>query len=188
MYRRFGKRLVDLLFSAAAIIMLSPVLALAALAVWLDDRHPPFFHQERVGRHHEPFVIIKFRTMPLDTEHVASASLQAPEITRVGRVLRRLSIDELPQMFNIVRGDMSVVGPRPALASQRELLALREASGSHHLRPGLTGLAQIRSYDGMPDAEKARHDHEYADHVTLRGDLAIIAKTVGYLFRPPSIY
>jgi O-antigen biosynthesis protein WbqP len=126
--------------------------------------------------------------MAVGTGDIPSARAGVLRITRVGRVIRRTNIDELPQLVNILRGDMSLVGPRPALPSQAELLALRGANGAAACRPGLTGLAQIRSYDGMPEPEKARWDGQYAATISLRRDLAIVLGTFRYLARRPPVY
>lgn len=183
-----GKRWLDVLLASGALIALSPLLLGCAVAVRLDSAGPALFRQSRVGAAGRRFSILKFRSMAAGTADVASAEAATLEITRVGRVLRRTNIDELPQLVNIVRGDMSVVGPRPALPAQAELLALREARGADRLRPGLTGLAQIRAYDGMPNERKAAFDAEYAERASLGLDLTIILRTVGYLRRRPPTY
>ena len=188
MYRRLGKRLLDIACASLAIVALSPFMALASFLIWLEDRGSPMFRQMRVGQNGQPFVILKFRTMSVSTENVASDRLTAPTITRVGRVLRRLNVDELPQLINILRADMSIVGPRPALPSQTELIALRADLHADSIRPGLTGLAQVRAYDNMPDQEKAAHDAEYVRNVRFTTDVKIIAQTVRYLTKPPPTY
>jgi O-antigen biosynthesis protein WbqP len=176
------------LLAASAVLALSPLLLVIALAVWLEDRGPALFRQARIGRDGHAFTLLKFRSMPVGTAHLPSTSATSLRVTRVGSVIRRLNFDELPQLLNILLGEMSIVGPRPALASQTELLELRRANGAVSLRPGLTGLAQIRAYDGMPVAEKAAADAEYARRASLSLDVAIILRTVGYLFRRPPVY
>jgi O-antigen biosynthesis protein WbqP len=187
-YQSVAKRAIDIAVSGVALVALSPVLALIALIIYLEDRHTPLFKQARVGRDGETFRVLKFRTMPIDTPDLPSVGSGALSITRVGRVLRRSNLDELPQLINIFRGDMSLVGPRPALPVQRELIELRTESGAIRCRPGLTGLAQINSYDGMPEDVKARFDAEYAGGVRLSNDLRIILRTFIYLTRPPPVY
>ena len=187
-YRAFGKRLLDIACAAVAIALLSPILLVTAILVWFEDGKPILFRQIRMGANHSPFAIIKFRSMPRNTFSVASSEIGTPVVTKIGRVIRRLNIDELPQLVNILRGDMSIVGPRPALPSQIELVGLRDQLGVYSAKPGLTGLAQIRSYDGMSVEEKAAHDSEYAERITFRGDIAIIARTFGYLSKPPPTY
>jgi len=188
MYERWGKRGVDVVISVVSLMVLSPLMAIVALAIWLEDRHTPLFRQERAGQGSGRFTIMKFRTMPVNTAHEPSAALRAPVVSRTGRLLRRLNLDELPQLVNILRGDMSIVGPRPALPSQTVLIALRESAGATRAKPGLTGLAQIRSYDDMPDEVKAAHDAEYAKRITFVGDCVIIVKTLAYLTRQPPTY
>lgn len=188
LYERFGKRLLDIVLSAGSLAVLSPVMGLAALSNLVEDGRPVLFVHVRVGQEQRPFSVLKFRSMRKDAASVPSARADDSVITRSGRVLRRTNIDELPQLVNILRGDMSIVGPRPALASQTELIAKRQGSGAYGLRPGLTGLAQVNSYDGMSDDVKAKYDVEYANSVTLRRDLAIVLRTFAYLLKPPPKY
>ena len=188
MYKRFGKRTLDILLSGVALLIFSPLMLLIALAIRLEDGGPVLFRQVRVGRDRKPFTILKFRSMPIDTGDIPSAQARYVRITRVGAFIRRTNIDELPQLINIFRGDMSIVGPRPALPAQEELCAMREAKGVFRCKPGLTGLAQINAYDGMPDAEKAAWDAQYCSNVTFIGDLKIILDTFGYLLKPPPTY
>lgn len=188
MYRDYGKRVLDAFVSGATLLVLSPLMLLVVVAIRLEDGGPALFRQIRVGRNREPFTVLKFRSMPVNTGDIPSAAAGAARITRVGAFIRRTNIDELPQLINILRGDMSIVGPRPALAKQEELCALREAKGVLRCKPGLTGLAQINSYDGMPDTEKAAWDARYCAKVTLIGDVKIILRTFGYLLKPPPVY
>lgn len=188
MYVRFGKRLFDTTVALLAIVILFPLLAIVAIAVFLEDRHSPFFLQERPGKAGERFRLIKFRSMPVGTEDVASADAVALRVTRAGRVLRRTNMDELPQLLNIVMGHMSFVGPRPPLPSQTDLLSLRRQNGSDQCRPGLTGLAQISGYDGMSVSAKAELDGRYATDIGFLTDLAIIGRTLPYLLRRPPVY
>lgn len=188
MYERFGKRLLDVVAAGSALLVLSPLLLLTTVLIWLEDRRSPIFRQPRLGRDQVPFTILKFRSMKAGTPDAASADADSLVVTGVGRVLRRTNLDEVPQLLNIVRGEMSIVGPRPALKSQTELISVRSAGTSFAVRPGLTGLAQIRAYDDMPESEKGAYDNEYAARVTFAGDAAIIAKTVRYLMKPPPRY
>lgn len=187
-YRSFGKRALDIILAAVALAALSPVLAAVAAAIKVEDCGPVLFRQERVGRNGRRFTFLKFRSMPVDSETVESAAADTLQITRVGALIRRSSVDELPQLVNIVRGDMSIVGPRPPIPTQIDLIHLRRANGAISLRPGLTGLAQINSYDGMSADEKAHWDGVYAKSVSFASDLAIIVKTVAYLAKPPPTY
>lgn len=188
MYCRLGKRLLDLVLSALAIFILSPLLIMTAIAIRLEDGGSSLFRQERVGKQQKPFTLFKFRSMPVNTGDIPSAEAKKVKITKIGSFIRRTNIDELPQLFNIFRGDMSIVGPRPALARQETLCQLRAEKGVFACKPGLTGLAQINAYDNMPDAEKADWDEQYCAHVTLWEDVRIILRTFGYLLKPPPAY
>jgi O-antigen biosynthesis protein WbqP len=188
LYRAIGKRAFDIVSAAVALLVLGPLMAVTALLIRSEDGGPALFRQARVGAGGRPFTVFKFRSMGVLAPNVPSAAGTVLPITRVGRFIRRTNIDELPQLLNILIGDMSVVGPRPPLPAQEELLALRSKNGALALRPGLTGLAQVSSYDGMPESEKAAWDGRYAERVTLLGDLAIIARTFGYLAKRPPVY
>lgn len=187
-YQLFGKRLLDIVLSAGSLAALSPVMAVAALAILIEDGRPVLFVHERVGHNQTTFRLLKFRSMRKDAANVPSALADDSIITRSGRVLRRTNLDELPQLVNILRGDMSIVGPRPGVGSQTELMALRQEGGAYSVRPGLTGLAQVNSYDGMSDDVKAKYDIEYVNSVTLWRDLAIVLRTFSYLLKPPPKY
>lgn len=187
-YVGFSKRLIDVAASAAVILLLSPLLLGLAVGARVSSPGPAIFRQTRVGRNGRPFVLLKFRSMPASTGDVASDRLGTVVIKPFGRLIRRTNLDELPQLFNILRGDMSLIGPRPPLPSQVELIDLRRANGAIACRPGLTGLAQVNSFDGMSVAEKAAFDGLYAAHVTFVRDVAIVWRTFGYLFRPPPTY
>lgn len=188
MYERTGKRLFDIGLSLVALILLSPLLALAGAAILLIDGRPAVFSQRRVGRHGDLFTIYKFRTYPVGTPELPSAEAKALVPTPLGRLLRRTNIDELPQLFNILRGDMSVVGPRPGLPSQATQLRIRRENGAERLRPGITGLAQLRGFDDMPESEKARNDGEYAGSVSFGRDVAIILRTLLFILKRAPVY
>lgn len=188
MYQGIVKRLLDILLAVIALVLLSPIMIVSALAIRLEDRGPIFFIQTRIGRAGKPFRFFKFRSMPVNTGDIPSAQARNIKVTRVGRVIRRTNIDELPQLLNILRGDMSVVGPRPAIPQQEELLRMRSENGAALFRPGLTGAAQVNSYDGMPEDEKAAWDGWYARDVSLGTDLKIILRTFMYLLKPPPAY
>lgn len=182
MYRRFFKRLIDFLLSLLGTILLSPVLA--ALAVWVkcSSPGPVLFKQKRVGRGKTYFQIYKFRSMRSDTpKDMPTHLLENPEafITPAGRFLRRTSLDELPQLFNILKGEMSIVGPRPALWNQDDLVAERDKYGANDCVPGLTGYAQVHGRDELPIPEKARLDGYYAQHLSFWLDVKIFFRTIG---------
>ncbi|MEO1574155.1 MAG: sugar transferase [Pseudomonadota bacterium] len=188
MYAQFVKRPLDMLLALIALLFLAPVFLVTAVAIVLEDGLPVLFRQQRSGRDKRPFEVLKFRSMGRDAPQVASADAGALRITSVGAIIRRLNVDELPQLVNILRGDMSVVGPRPALTTQSTLLDLRDQGSANTVRPGLTGLAQVSSYDGMPEEEKASLDNDYARRVTFFGDVRIILRTFVYLLKPPPVY
>lgn len=188
MYKLIGKRIVDVMLASMAIVTLSPLLALVSLAVYADDRGRVLFRQMRVGRDGRQFKLLKFRSMRENVGDLPSHRATELPVTRVGRYIRRTNIDELPQLWNILKGDMSIVGPRPPLPSQIQLIELRTQSGAISCRPGLTGEAQVKAYNGMPVTEKARLDAEYAQSMTLVHDAWLVLCTVGYLFRRPPVY
>jgi undecaprenyl phosphate N,N'-diacetylbacillosamine 1-phosphate transferase len=173
------KRLADVVISLLLIILLAPVWLLAALGVKLSSPGPLLFSQPRGGRGCVPFLSYKFRTMTAGHRHDAKeiVPLSHPNITTVGRVLRRLKIDELPQLWNVLKGDMSLVGPRPTIMDQ--VLAYNDFQRRRQqVRPGITGLAQVNSSAEVPWDERIKYDVYYVDHVSLWLDLAILAKTV----------
>ena len=189
MYQRFFKRLLDVILSGCAIVILSPLLLLIALAIKIDDPGPVLFRQKRVGIHKTLFSIMKFRTMKMDTPRdTPTHLLENPEqyITKVGKFLRKSSLDELPQIFQIFTGKMSVIGPRPALWNQFDLIAERDKYGANDVRPGLTGWAQINGRDELPIDVKARFDGEYVRKLSFLfdcrcffGTIASVAKHEG---------
>ena len=174
MYRKFGKRALDILLSGCGIVILSPLYLILSIAIKADDPGPIFFRQKRVGIHKTHFQILKFRTMKMCTPHdVPTHQLQNPEqyITRTGKLLRKTSLDELPQILQIFTGKMSIIGPRPALWNQFDLIAERDKYGANDVRPGLTGWAQINGRDELPIPVKARLDGEYVQKMSFGFDL-----------------
>lgn len=188
MYASFGKRALDLIAAAGALLVLSPLLLLVALLIRVFDPGPAIFRQQRVGKDGTPFTLYKFRSMPVNTGDIPSAGISAVRLAWTGKVIRRTNLDELPQLVNILKGDMSIVGPRPPLQSQSDLIDFRRANGALACRPGLTGWAQVNSFDGMSNAEKARLDGEYAARLSLAFDLRVILRTFAYLAKPPPKY
>ena len=174
------KRLFDFLMSLIAIIILSPVILIVALAVKFTSPGPMLFKQRRIGKDNIEFKIYKFRTMRIDTPNVPTHLLENPEqwITPIGKFLRKTSLDELPQLFNILKGEMSIVGPRPALYNQLDLKEMRTKVGVHKLVPGLTGWAQINGRDEIPLSLKVSLDKEYLDRMSFFFDIKIIFMTV----------
>ena len=181
MYRKFGKRLVDILLSGIALIPLSVVYLILAAAIKMDDPGPVFFKQKRVGLNKTHFEIMKFRTMKMETpKDMPTHLLKNPEqyITRVGGFLRKYSLDELPQILQIFTGKMSIVGPRPALWNQFDLIEERDKYGANDVRPGLTGWAQINGRDELPIDVKARLDGEYVEKMGFFFDIKCMLGTI----------
>ena len=181
MYNKVFKRLIDIILSGCGIIVLAPVYLIIALAIKLDDPGPVFFRQKRVGIHKTHFNILKFRTMKMNTpKDTPTHLLENPEqyITKVGRILRKTSLDELPQILQIFTGDMSVIGPRPALWNQFDLIEERDKYGANDVRPGLTGWAQINGRDELPIDVKARFDGEYVENMSFLFDCKCFFGTI----------
>lgn len=181
MYRTFFKRLLDIILSGCAIVILSPLLLIIAVAIKIDDPGPVLFRQKREGIHKTHFSIMKFRTMKMDTpKDTPTHLLENPEqyITKVGEFLRKSSLDELPQIFQIFAGKMSIIGPRPALWNQFDLIAERDKYGANDVRPGLTGWAQINGRDELPIDVKARFDGEYVQNLSFAFDCKCFFGTI----------
>lgn len=181
MYQKYGKRILDILLSGCGILVLAPVYLLIAAAIKVDDPGPVFFRQKRVGIHKTHFQILKFRTMKMETpKDTPTHLLQNPEqyITRVGKFLRKASLDELPQIFQIFTGEMSIIGPRPALWNQFDLIEERDKYGANDVRPGLTGWAQINGRDELPIDVKAKLDGEYVENISFLFDCKCFFGTI----------
>ena len=181
MYQRYFKRLLDIVFSLCGLVCLAPVFLILIVWIRLDSPGPVFFKQKRVGRNKIHFNILKFRTMKMDTpKDTPTHLLENPQqyITRVGRILRKTSLDELPQIFQIFSGEMSVIGPRPALWNQFDLIEERDKYGANDVRPGLTGWAQINGRDELPIDVKARFDGEYVEKMSFLFDCKCFFGTI----------
>ncbi len=165
-----------------------PILLCFGLIIYLQDRGPVFFSHNRVGKNGQLFRFHKFRSMPLNIPLVESHEISKIRITPFGYFIRRTNIDELPQLYNILKGEMSLVGPRPPIPSQTDLIDFRKQNGSFFMRPGLTGWAQVNAYDNMPVSEKAKYDGDYSQKVSFIFDVKIIIKTIFYLRKKPPIY
>jgi len=182
------KRPLGAILAFIAIILFTPLCLLIALIIYLDDPGPVIFKQQRIGLHGRGFILYKFRSMRLDTPNVSTAEMQrlvtegANFMTRSGTFLRKSSLDELPQLWNIFKGDMSFVGPRPALYNQHDLITLREEAGVHSVRPGLTGWAQVNGRDELDIPVKVAFDKEYVKRCSLWFDICIIFRTIVAIF------
>lgn len=185
MYKHFFKRLLDLIISFFGILFLLLPFAILAVAIKCDSKGPVFFKQRRVGKNKKLFTILKLRTMRTDTPKDAPThELQDPDkwITKVGRFLRKTSLDELPQIFNIFVGQMAIIGPRPALWNQDDLVAERDKYGANDIRPGLTGWAQINGRDELEIPDKAALDGEYVQKMSFLFDCKCFFGTIAAVF------
>lgn len=170
------KRTMDLVLSMIAIIILIIPMLIIAILIKIDSKGPIIYKQQRPSKDKQLFYIYKFRTMRTDTPNVSTEELGDPSqfITKLGKFLRKTSLDELPQLFNILLGDMSIVGPRPALYNQYELIKMRDVHGVNRIRPGLTGFAQVKGRDFISDSEKVAYDKYYVDNMSIWLDVKII--------------
>lgn len=173
------KRLIDILMSLLGIMILSPIFLITAIIIKLESKGPVIFRQLRAGKNSEPFYIYKFRSMRIDAPNKSTNDFTDVNqfITKVGKYIRKTSIDELPQLFNILKGDMSIVGPRPVILKEKELIQLRREYGVDSLIPGITGWAQINGRDNIGDEEKVKYDYQYLIKRSLMLDLYIIIMT-----------
>lgn len=185
MYKHFFKRLFDFILAFFGAIILFPVFLLIGIAIFIDNPGPIFFRQKRVGKNKKLFWLIKFRTMKTRTPDIPTHLLENPQqyITRLGRILRKLSIDELPQIFNILVGQMSIIGPRPALWNQEDLIAERDKYGANDIKPGLTGWAQINGRDELEIPVKAKLDGEYVEKLGFAFDCKCFFGTIKAVFK-----
>lgn len=181
MYKRCIKRILDIILSVLGIIVLSPILLILAMIIKLTSPGSVLFKQKRMGKDNQLFYIYKFRSMKSDTpKDMPTHLLENPEqyITRIGKFMRKTSLDELPQLFNILKGDMSVIGPRPSLPNQYDLNELRDKNGASSIKPGLTGLAQISGRDELEIDIKARLDGEYVQKISFLFDCRCFIGTI----------
>jgi len=185
-YERFLKRPQDFLCSLAALIVLSPILLITALLVWVKLGSPVLFSQERPGRNDRIFKLYKFRTMTEERDENGNLLPDEQRLPRFGKVLRSTSLDELPELYNILKGDMSVVGPRPLRVDYLPLYNTQQAR-RHEVRPGFTGLAQIHGRNSITWEEKFDWDVKYVDHITFLGDWKIIFETIKTVFKREGI-
>lgn len=172
------KRLIDIIVAALALLLLWPLIALLALLIRLETAGNPLYCQIRLGRDQRPFTMWKLRSMRRGTPLLGTHEISADQFTRIGRLIRRTKLDELPQAFNVLRGDMSLVGPRPCLPGQHQVIEERRKHDVFRIRPGITGLAQIRGIDMSRPVELAHCDHTYMENQSLLFDLRICAATI----------
>lgn len=189
-YNRIVKRILDIICSFAAIVCLSILYLPICVIIKCTSEGPVFFRQKRIGKNKKYFNILKFRTMRIDTpKDCPTHLLKNPEqyITKVGAFLRKTSLDELPQIFNIFKGDMSVIGPRPALWNQDDLVAERDKYGANDVRPGLTGWAQVNGRDELPIPVKAKLDGEYAEKISFWFDVKCLFLTIASVVKSDGV-
>lgn len=182
------KRILDILLASILLLLLSPLYLLIAIIIKIQDGGPAIFKQIRIGENGNEFKFFKFRSMPISTPNVESRDTGKLVVTPFGRFIRRTNIDELPQFYNVLIGDMSFIGPRPPIPTQLELIQLRKLNGAIKLKPGLTGWAQVNSFDGMSVSSKAQFDGEYASRISFFLDMLILFKTALYFTKKPPTY
>ncbi|MDU6115831.1 MAG: sugar transferase [Paeniclostridium sordellii] len=183
------KRCIDIVISLLGIIILSPIFLITAMLIKLESKGPIIFKQLRAGKNSEPFYIYKFRSMRINAPNVSTNDFKDADafITKTGKFIRKTSIDELPQLFNILKGNMSIVGPRPVILKEKDLIRLRQEYNVDSLLPGITGWAQINGRDNIGDEEKVKYDYEYLTRRSLRLDVYIILMTAFKVIRRSDI-
>lgn len=189
-YQKCIKRLLDITISGVGIVITAPFLGAIALIIKITSKGPVLFKQQRYGRHQKPFVCYKFRSMYITApKDMPTWKLENPEehITPVGKFLRKTSLDELPQLFNIFKGEMSLIGPRPVVLKEKKLIEAREKVGANDVRPGLTGWAQINGRDLVGIKEKAELDGRYVKRMSLFVDFKVFFKTILYVLKKEGI-
>lgn len=188
-YQKFFKRMLDIIFAILALIGLSIPLIILAIMVKVTSRGPALFVQRRYGINSKPFMMMKFRSMRIDAPEVANQDFMDIEqyYTPIGRVLRFTSLDELPQIFNILTGKMSFIGPRPLADSDYEVVRMRQKSGADQVRPGITGLAQVNGRNNLSNIDKASFDSKYSESISFSKDLEILIQTVLNIIRKDGI-
>ncbi len=182
MYREYGKRIEDVSIALAALVILGLPMLLVAAAIRLTSKGPALFRQKRFGKDKQLFTVYKFRTMSTKApKNMPTNSFTNADsyITPLGGVLRKLSIDELPQLLNVIKGDMSIVGPRPVIKTEKKLISLRQKYHANSVKPGITGWAQVNGRDDLDDQRKAKMDGEYVQQLSFLTDIRIMIKTIG---------
>lgn len=184
------KRIIDIIFSLLGLVILIPVFLIISILIKIESKGPIFFKQKRIGKNKCEFIIYKFRTMRIDTPKDTPTHMLKNAnayITKVGNFLRKTSLDELPQLINIAKGDMSIVGPRPALWNQKDLVEERDKYSANGIRPGLTGWAQVNGRDELEIPQKAKYDGEYVKKISLMFDIKIFFMTIINVFKHEGI-
>ncbi len=189
MYNKIFKRILDLVLSFLGLVILAIPMGIVAIIIKIEDPGPAIFKQKRVGNHKTYFQLYKFRSMKVATPDIPTHLMTNPQqyITKVGRFIRKTSIDELPQLWNIFKGDMSIIGPRPALWNQDDLIAERDRYGANDVRPGLTGWAQINGRDELPIEVKAKLDGEYVEKMSFGFDVKCFFGTIASVLKSDGV-
>lgn len=190
MYKKYLKRIIDFILACTGLIVLSPVFLILILCIKLDSKGPVIFKQKRVGKNKKHFNIYKFRTMKIETpKEMPTHLLEDPDffITKVGKVMRKTSLDELPQIINILKGEMAIIGPRPALWNQYDLIDERDKYGANDIRPGLTGWAQINGRDELEIEVKAKLDGDYVERESFMMDVKCFIGTIISVFKSEGV-
>lgn len=189
MYKKNGKRILDLIFSLLLLVLLAIPMLVIMVVIKIDSKGPVLFRQERFGLNSKKFVLYKFRTMKVESPIVSNQEFSSRDsyITKSGKVLREFSLDEIPQLFNILQGRMSFIGPRPLADTDMKVIKMREASGANKVLPGISGLAQINGRNEITDQKKAEYDAEYANNLSFVHDLKILLFTFLKVYRKEGI-
>ncbi len=184
-YSLFVKRVFDIIVSLFSIIILSPIFLIIYVSILIDSGSPAIYKQTRIGKNKKEFKIYKFRTMVINADKIGSTSTLPGDkrITKIGQVLRRTSLDELPQLFNVFKGDMSIIGPRPDVAESMKLFTDEHIQKRLNVRPGITGLSQINGRSNISLEERIYYDEKYSDEVSLRFDVKIIFSTINKIIK-----
>lgn len=180
MYGRFFKRVVDIIFALILLMVFIVPMLIIGIAIKFSDSGTPFFLQTRYGRGDKTFTLMKFRTMSIGSPIVANSEFHDMDnyVTPLGKFLRETSLDEIPQIFNVIRGEMSFVGPRPLADTDFEVVEMRSKNGANSVRPGITGLAQVKGRNKLSNSEKAQYDGQYAKNISLLLDVKVVFLTV----------
>lgn len=189
MYERFFKRAFDIVFATLLLIVFIIPIVIIGVTIKLSDSGTPFFVQKRYGRADKQFSLIKFRTMRMGTPIVANSEFRDMDsyVTLLGKFLRETSLDEIPQIFNVIRGEMSFIGPRPLADTDYEVVKLRSKNGANNVRPGITGLAQVKGRNKLSNLEKSQFDGQYANNISLWLDVKIVFLTIFKVLKQENI-
>lgn len=188
MYKDIFKRVFDIIFTLIILVIISPLVAIISILIKINDGGKIIFKQERIGKDEKNYNLLKFRSMPESTKNLPTNIAGRLTVTPIGQFIRRTNIDEIPQFINVIKGEMSIIGPRPSLTSQDDVIELRRSKGIYELLPGLTGLAQVNSFDGMTAVQKVEYDEKYLKSLSFFIDFKIVLNTIKYFLKKPPTY